>query len=126
MRLSALAFCQAASAQGWLAGGSVGPTQQFAYSVGGPIATFDDSDEGFRVFGGYLFAPTQGVYDYNDSATSLSFGLGSEVNLGVGERSAWGFHFEWQLFRDVGDKNNSGHEYDRKMVSVGIDYRFGL
>jgi hypothetical protein len=39
--------------------------------------------------------------------------------------SAWGINFEYQLFKDVGDANNSGHEYDRDMISVGVDYRFG-
>jgi hypothetical protein len=32
---------------------------------------------------------------------------------------------KYPRFFDVGDENNSGHEYDRSMISVGVDYRFG-
>jgi len=182
-----------ASAEGWLAGGSFGPAKQFDYEVGGPIANNDNSDTGYRVFGGYLFNPNYGVvtsyvdlgaanydgpafggftdtldsegvdvsfivalapgaqertrifstiglftwtqdvhyvdgsgtYDYHDSGRSLSFGVGTEITLGAGDAAQWGVHFEWQRFRKVGDKNNSGHQYDRELVSVGVDYRFG-
>jgi OOP family OmpA-OmpF porin len=161
--------------------------------VGGEIATSDDSDTGYRLFGGYLFSPIQGIvtsyvdlgtanydgpafggftdalsatgfdvsyligfapgtqervtvfstigfftwkqdvhyvdssgtYDYKDSGTSLSYGLGSEINLSAGAGSEWGLHFEWQRFTNVGDNGNSGHEYDRDLLSAGVDYRFG-
>jgi len=193
LALVPLLFAPTALAQGWLAGGSFGSAQQFSYDVGGPITTYDDTDSGMRVFGGYMFTPVHGVvtswvdlgspyyagpafggftddlsadgldvsyligfapgtqnrvtlfstigffqwkqkvhyvdasgtYDYEDDGTSLSFGVGSEVNFSAGGGSAWGFHFEWQQFLDVGDKNNSGHEYDRKLFSAGVDYRFG-
>jgi OmpA-like transmembrane domain len=194
----ALALCSSGvSAQGWLAGGSVGTVTQSGYSVGGPIATLDDSDGGTRAFGGYMFNPMQGVvvsfvdlgtmyyagpawgnfndylkadgvdisyiigftpgnqeraalfgtvgaiswdqsvnytenlgttndnYRYSDSGTSMSVGFGTDVNFSAGGTSAWGFHFVYQLFMDVGDKNNSGHQYDRYLFSAGIDYRFG-
>ena len=177
------------SAQGWVAGGAIGDASQQDYSVGGPIATSDDSDSASRLFGGYMFGPfhgvvasyvdlgtpyydgpawggftdylsadgidvsyvigwapgmeervsvfgtvgffdwTQdvtytdpsGVYIYNDDGTSLSFGIGSEVRFG----GAWGFHFQWQIFQDVGDEDNSGHEYDRETLWLGAEYRFG-
>jgi hypothetical protein len=191
LALILLAFAPGAFAQGWLVGGAFGPVSQKDYEVGGPIATADDSDDGLRAFGGYLFSPmhgviasyvdlgapyydgpawggftdsldaegydvsyiigfgvgdrirpfatigfiswtqdvhyvdSSGVYDYADKGESLSFGIGSEIALGSAAGGAWGIHFEWQLFKDIGDKNNSGHEYDREMLSAGLDYRFG-
>lgn len=69
------------------------------------------------------YRDTSGFYPYDDSGTSLSFGLGCEVTIDEGGH--WGVHFDYQRFKDVGDKNNSGHEYDRSMLSVGVQYRFG-
>ena len=182
-----------ASAQGWLVGGSAGQAKQYDYSVGEGeiVATTDDTDTGFRVFGGYLFHPNMGVvvsyvdlgelyydgpafggftdyldakgidasflgswrpgsqkrftlfgtvgvfrwqqdvnytdpsgnYPYEDKGTSFSYGAGGEVSIGAGAH--WGFHFSYQRFMDVGDANNSGHEYDRDLISAGVDYRFG-
>ena len=182
-----------ASAQGWFTGGTLGSAVQNDYEVGGPISTRDDSDSSYRVFGGYLISPLQGVvasyvdlgtayYDgpafggfadylsaegfdisyiigwapgsqqrvslfgtagifawdqdvtytdigapevYNDSGTSFSVGVGTEINFDSGGTSAWGINIEWQVFKNVGDKNNSGHEYDREVFSVGAHYRFG-
>jgi OOP family OmpA-OmpF porin len=181
-----------AAAQGWLVGGSAGVAKQYDYSVGGEIATHDDTDTAYRVFGGYMFsgnfgaavsyvdlgtpkydgpafggftdqlsadgwdasfiagwAPGQqkrfsliatvgaffwkqdvhyvdpsGTFDYNDSGTSLSYSAGAEFNFG-GAGAKWGAHFDYQVFMDVGDENNSGHQYDRSFVSLGVDYRFG-
>lgn len=180
-----------AGAQGWVAGASVGQAKQYDYEVGGPIANTDETDQAFRVFGGYNFngnlgvvvsyvdlgkadydgpafggftdtlkadgfdfsfvggiAPGQqkkfgifatagffkwkqdvsyrdssGFYPYNDSGTSLSYGLGCELTLGEGAK--WGVHFDYQMFKNVGDPDNSGHEYDRTMISVGVQYHFG-
>ncbi|MDX1562376.1 MAG: hypothetical protein R3305_05590, partial [Gammaproteobacteria bacterium] len=50
-----------ASAQGWLAGGALGSAQQHDYELGGPIATRDDSDTAYRLFGGYMISPIQGL-----------------------------------------------------------------
>jgi OOP family OmpA-OmpF porin len=189
--VAGLLAAHCAGAQGWLAGGAVGQARQYDYSVGGPIATTDDTDTGFRVFGGFMFHPNfggilsyvdlgkpyydgpafggftdelsakgvdlsfvagwapgtqdlirlfstvgifrwqqdvlyvddSGVYDYNDKGTSLSYSAGVELSLGKG--AAWGMHVAYQRFLDVGDNNNSGHEYDRSMVEVGFEYRFG-
>jgi OOP family OmpA-OmpF porin len=189
--VAALLFASTAAAQEWLVGGSFGPAQQYDYSVGGPIANSDDTDDAYRLFGGYQFgkyfavitsyvdlgAPSydgpawggftdelsadgvdfslvtgwapggqdrlnlfgtigmfrwkqdvhyvdpSGVYDYEDSGTSFSYGVGSEIH--IGSTGKLGVHFEYQFFKDVGDENNSGHEYDRSMISTGIDYRFG-
>jgi hypothetical protein len=182
-----------ASAQGWFTGGTLGTATQNGYEVGGPITTRDESDGAYRIFGGYLISPIQGVvasyidlgtayyegpafggftdylsaegFDisyiigwtpgsqdrvslfgtagvfawkqdvtytdigapeiYKDSGTSFSVGLGTDINLDSGGSSAWGINIEWQLFKDVGDNDNSGHEYDREVFSVGAHYRFG-
>jgi hypothetical protein len=181
------------SAQGWFTGAAYGEATQQDYAIGGPISMADDSDGAYRVFGGYMISPIQGVvasyvdlgtpsyegsalggftdelsadgfdfsyiigwapgtqervslfgtlgvftwtqkvtyvdtlgtYKYKDEGTSFSAGLGTEIRLGAGGSSPWGIHIEWQLFKNVGDESNSGHEYDRDMVSLGADYRFG-
>ena len=186
-------FSAAASAQGFFIGAAGGQATQQDYSVGGPIATNDDTDSSYRIYGGYLVSPMQGVvlsyldlgeayYDgpafggftdylsaegvdvsyivgwtpgsqqraalfgtvgifnweqkvrytdttgtvlYKDEGTSFSLGLGTEINLGANGRSPWGIHVEYQMFKDVGDENNSGHELDREVFSVGVNYRFG-
>ena len=180
-----------ASAQGWLAGASVGGTKQYDYEVGGEIANSDDTSFGYRAFGGYTFPPGVGIigsyvdlgdatydgpafggftdklsakgfdlsflgawspgkqdrvnvfglvgmfyfkqdvhyvdpsgsFDYEDKGTSFSYGLGTDVSIGAAAK--WGVHVEYQRFTNVGDDNNSGHEYDRDFFSVGADYRFG-
>ena len=183
--------CPEVSAQGWLAGASVGTAKQYDYEVGGTIDSSDDTDTGYRVFGGYLFMPVLGVvvsyadlgtmnyagpsfggftdelsanavdmsvlggwapgsqkrfslfgtagffhfnqdvhyvdasgtYNYDDSGWSFSYGAGAEVTLGAAAK--WGIHFNYQMFTDVGDADNSGHEYDRSLIALGFDYRFG-
>ncbi len=69
------------------------------------------------------YTDASGVYNYDDSGSSLSIAAGGE--FGLGSSAHWGVHFEWARFFDVGDQNNSGHEYDRDMVSLGFEYRFG-
>jgi OOP family OmpA-OmpF porin len=69
------------------------------------------------------YVDPSGVYDYADSGTSLSYSAGAEFNFGEG--AAWGVHFDYQVFTDVGDENNSGHQYDRSFASIGAHYRFG-
>ena len=66
-----------------------------------------------------------GTFVYGDDGSSFSVGFGTEINLSSDGTSQWGINVEYQLFKDVGDFNNSGHEYDRSMFSVGVDYRFG-
>ena len=183
-----------AQAQGWIVGGAVGQAMQDDYDIGGPVSMRDDTDDSYRIFGGYLVSPNQGVvvsyidlgttyydgpaygnftdyfeaegfdisyivgfapgaqqrvslfgtlglfawdqdesytelvgtsptrYEYADSGTSFSVGLGTDINFDSGGTSAWSIHVEWQLFKDVG---NSGQEYDREVFSVGASYRFG-
>lgn len=187
--LSLAVSAPTAMAQSWLAGASAGSVKQHDYSVGGPIANSDDSDTGFRLFGGYMFLPwlggvlsyvdlgapdydgpafggftdkldadaidlsvivavapgsqewfstfatvgvfrftqdvhytdSSGVYDYHDTGTRLSYGAGVQAKFG----STWGAHLGWQRFTDVGDNNNSEHEYDRDIVELGFEYHFG-
>jgi len=187
--LSACLVSGTASAQGWLTGGSAGATKQYDYEVGGPVSKTDDTDTGFRVFGGYMFLKGLGVvasyvdlgdayydgsawggftdtlgadgwdlsflggfspgdqdkwrlfatvgaftwkqdvayedasgfYPYEDSGTSLSYGAGVEFAF----TPVWGLHFSYQRFTNVGDESNSGHEYDRDLVSIGAAYHFG-
>jgi len=71
------------------------------------------------------YTDTSGFVKYKDEGTSFSAGFGSEIKLGGDAASPWGIHIEYQLFKDVGDANNSGHEYDREVFSVGASYRFG-
>jgi hypothetical protein len=71
------------------------------------------------------YTDTTGTFKYADEGASFSVGFGTEINLSASGTSPWGINFEYQLFKDVGDANNSGHEYDRDMISVGVDYRFG-
>jgi len=180
-------------AHGPFVGGSVGAAQQQDYDIGVPVATRDDTDTEFRLFGGYLVSPMQGVvasyvdlgtpyydgpsfggftvsldgygvdvsfiagwapgdqqrvavfgtvgvfhwnqdvtytdasgtFEYGDDGTSFSVGFGAEINLSSGGTNAWGIHVSYQLFKDVGEAENSGAEHDRGMFSVGVDYRFG-
>lgn len=66
-----------------------------------------------------------GTFKYKDDGTSFSLGLGTEINLGADGAPAWSLGVQYQLFKDVGETINSGHEYDREMISVGVNYRFG-
>lgn len=71
------------------------------------------------------YTDATGTYNYSDKGTGFSMGIGTEINLGSSGAGAWGINLEYQLFKDVGDALNSGHEYDRDMFSIGVDYRFG-
>lgn len=181
------------SAQGWFTGGAAGQAAQQEYEIGGPIDTVDDTDESYRIFGGYLISPIQGVvasyidlgepfydgaafggfedklsadgfdiswiigftpgaqdrvsifgtigvfawnqdvtytdptgtFEFKDEGTSFSYGVGSEFNFSRDGSSPWGIHLEYQLFKNIGDARNSGHEYDREVLSIGASYRFG-
>jgi hypothetical protein len=94
------------------------PGTQERVSVFGTVGVFAwDQD--------VVYTDATGPFLYQDDGTSFSFGIGTEIKLGSTAGSAWGIHFEWQLFKDVGDSNNSGHEYDRDSLWVGVDYRFG-
>jgi hypothetical protein len=94
------------------------PGAQQRVSVFGTVGVFSwDQD--------VTFTDTTGTFEYADKGTSFSVGFGTEINMSASGTSAWGINFEYQLFKDVGDANNSGHEYDRDMISVGVDYRFG-
>jgi hypothetical protein len=180
-------------AQDWILGGAVGSAKQQDYDVGAPIATREDTDAAFRLFGGYLVSPMQGIvasyvdlgaprYDgpafggfadsleaygfdlsyvagwapgeqqrvslfgtvgifhwnqdvtltdasgtleFADDGTSFSAGFGADIGLSADGTNAWSIHVAYQLFKDVGEAENSGHEYDRELLSVGVDYRFG-
>ena len=99
------------------------------------IAGFEPGDqERIRLFGtaGVLiwnqdvtYRDSTGRFDYGDGGTSFSIGIGTEINLDAAGTSAWGIHVGYQLFMDVGEAGNSGHENDRDTISVGIAYRFG-
>lgn len=71
------------------------------------------------------YSDTSGTFAYADKGTSFSFGFGTAINFSASGTSAWGINVEYQLFKDIGDTDNSGHEYDRDMISVGVDFRFG-
>ena len=71
------------------------------------------------------FSDASGDFLYRDEGTSFSFGVGTSINLQADGMSRWNVHAEWQVFKDVGDDRNSGHEEDRDAFTVGIAYRFG-
>ena len=89
------------------------PGMQTRFSIFGTVGVFGwDQD--------VLYTDATGRYPYQDDGTSFSFGLGTEFKLS----DSFGIHLEYQLFKDVGDERNSGHELDREVISVGVDYRF--
>lgn len=62
-----------------------------------------------------------GPYRTTDRGTSACFGVGYngyvlDHNLGI--------HVEYSRFFNVGDNNNSGHQYDRDFLSVGMIWNF--
>jgi len=190
--LAALSVSPAASAEDWIVGAAAGVTGQDDYQIAGPVARRDDSDTGFRLFGGYQISSMQaivaswvdlgmpeysgtalggfsdsldaegvdlsyvvgwapgrqsrvsvfgsvgilnfdqdvtltdssGTFLFHDEGTSFSAGLGSEINLSADGMSPWSVHVDYQLFKDVGDRDNSGIELDRELLSVGVAYRF--
>lgn len=66
-----------------------------------------------------------GLFQANDEGASFSFGLGTEIDLGADGAGPWRLHLDYQIFKDVGDEDNSGHELDREFISLGVAYRFG-
>lgn len=66
-------------------------------------------------------ASITGPFKTTDRGTSPSMGLGYnwyaiDQNLGI--------HIEYSRFFDVGDNDNSGHEYDRDFFSAGVVWSF--
>lgn len=100
----------------YLAGWAPGSQQRF--SLFGTIGVFS-WDQDVRL------TDSSGDFDFRDEGTSFSVGVGAEINLGSSGASPWGINVAYQLFKDVGDAGNSGHEYDRDVFSLGVNYRFG-
>jgi hypothetical protein len=94
------------------------PGTQQRVSVFGTVGVFS-WDQDVR------YTDSTGTFRYADEGTSFSLGFGTEINFSSSGTSAWGINVEYQMFKDVGDASNSGHEYDRDTVSVGVDFRFG-
>lgn len=111
-------FTDTLSADGWdmsfVAG--IAPGEQKKFGIFATIGMFKWKQD-------VAYRDASGFYPYEDSGTSLSYGLGCELTLGEGGQ--WGVHFDYQMFKDVGDADNSGHEYDRTMIAVGVQYHFG-
>jgi len=96
------------------------PGTQERINVFGTVGVFAwDQDVVYTELG------TMTPYRYKDDGTSFSFGIGTDINLSAAGDNAWGIHVEWQLFKNVGDENVSGHEDDRQTFSAGVSYRFG-
>jgi len=64
-----------------------------------------------------------GPFSADPTGTSLVFGAG--FNAFVNKNRNIGLHIEWDQFTKVGDLNESGHENDIDLVSIGFLYRFG-
>lgn len=75
----------------------------------------------FRFTQDVHYRDASGRYDYQDSGTRISYGTGVQFKVG----NAWAMHIGWQHFTKVGDKNNSGHEYDRDIIETGFEYQVG-
>jgi len=67
------------------------------------------------------YTDDSGIFNYDDSGTSFSYGVGVQARFA----SVWGAHLGWQRFTNVGDNSNSGHEYDRDVVELGFEVHFG-
>ena len=96
--------------------GAVSPGKQNALNVFGTVGMFFFKQD-------VHYVDPSGVFDYDDDGSSLSYALG--VDYALGAAAKWGVHVAYQRFTDVGDEENSGHEYDRDFISVGAEYRFG-
>ena len=59
--LAGISASASAQSQGWIAGAAFGQATLQDYSIGGPIANSDDTDDSMRIFGGYMISPMQGV-----------------------------------------------------------------
>jgi OOP family OmpA-OmpF porin len=111
-------FTDTLGADGWDLSfiGSLKPGAQERFAIFATVGLFEWKQD-------VRYQDASGLYVYEDSGTSPSISVGGEVSFGQGAH--WGVHFNYQWFRDVGDEDNSGHEYDRSLISVGVDYRFG-
>lgn len=96
------------------------PGEQERVSIFGTVGVFAWSQDVT-----YTEISPSNAYLYKDTGTSFSIGIGTDINLNASGDNAWGIHVEWQMFKDVGDMNYSGHEDDRQMLSAGVSYRFG-
>ena len=96
--------------------GAVSPGAQDAFHIFGTVGMFRFQQD-------VHYVDPSGVFDYEDKGTSLSYALGLDYALGAAAK--WGVHVAYQKFTDVGDEDNSGHEYDRDFISLGAEYRFG-
>lgn len=94
------------------------PGSQQRFWIFGTVGVFDWEQE-------VRYADPLGTLLFKEEGTSFSFGLGASANLSADGSSPWNLHLAFQNFKDVGDANNSGHEYDRETISVGISYGFG-
>lgn len=113
-------FTDRLSAEGWDISWIVGwnPGNQERVSLFGTIGVFAwDQDVSYE--------DPLGSVEYRDEGTSFSYGIGTEFNLSRDGTSPWGIHLEYQLFKNVGDPRNSGHEYDRDVLSLGVTYHLG-
>jgi len=93
---------------------AVTPGEQEMFSIFATVGAF-------RFNQNVHYTDESGAYDYHDTGTRLSYGLGVQWKF----NPAWGAHLGWQRFTDVGDNNNSEHEYDRDVLELGLEFNFG-
>jgi hypothetical protein len=113
-------FTDRLSAEGWDISWIIGwtPGAQDRVSLFGTLGVFAwDQD--------VTYEDPLGTFEYRDEGTSFSYGIGTEFNFSADGSNAWGVHLEYQLFKNVGDTRNSGHENDRDVLSLGATYHFG-
>ncbi len=71
------------------------------------------------------YVDESGPWNYDESGMTMSYGVGANVDVTPAHTA--GIHLEYQRFGKIGkDKNpsDSGHRYNRDMVSLGFVYRF--
>jgi OOP family OmpA-OmpF porin len=93
---------------------AISPGDQDTFSTFATIGVFHFNQD-------VHYTDSTGVFNYHDSGTSLSYGIGIQAKFA----SIYGVHLGWQRFTNVGDNGNSGHEYDRDMVELGFEMHFG-
>jgi hypothetical protein len=112
-------FTDELEATGWdfsvVAG--LAPGQQTMFTVFGMVGLFVWEQD-------VHYVDPSGTYDYNEDGESLSYGGGLAFRPG-GDGSPFAIHAAYQYFQDVGDEDNSGHEYDRSLFEFGVDYLIG-
>ena len=95
------------------------PGEQERVRIFGTVGVFAwDQDVVYTELG------TSTAFVSKDDGTSFSLGFGADINLSASGDNVWGINVAYQLFKDVGDENFSGHENDRQMISAGVTYRF--